>query len=94
MTDYTEINEKYQKLIDENGLGELFKYTGDADVWEIKQGYPSVAFSIHNKPRSVEWLIRTAFDCGRRQGNDEQLKRTMLRIEGLISPNYNELINP
>lgn len=92
MTDYTEVNEKFQKFIDENGLGDKFKFTGDHDIWEITECYHSIKFPIHNKSRTLKDLIYIAFQCGRQQGNYEQQKRTVKRFENLISPRYDETI--
>lgn len=92
MTDYTSINEKFQKFIDENELGKMFRYTGEGDIWELQFGYPPTTFPIHNKSRTIKDLIYIAHECGRRKGNDEQLTRTVKRFENLISPNHHEQI--
>jgi hypothetical protein len=92
MTDYTDMNEKFQKFIDENELGKLFGYTGKDDTWEYKGSYPAIRFYIHNKPRTIEWLIRIAFDCGQHKGVDDQINRTVRNFKDLISPTYQEFI--
>ena len=92
MTDYTKINEEFQKFIDANELDEHFKYTGENDYWEYIGGYPAQRFFIHNKSCSIESLINVAYNAGQINGRKDQLNRTMMRFQDLISPDYNESI--
>ena len=86
MTDYTEVNEKYQQFIDENKLGELFKYTGEGDSWEYVGSYPSVRFSVHNKPRTIEWCIKIAYLCGCKNERQAQIEMSVNAFRNLITP--------
>jgi hypothetical protein len=92
MSDYTELNETFQKFIDENNLGELFRYSGDKDYWEFIGGYPGQKFTVHNLGTSISGLIITAYRAGQINGRKDQLNRTMRRLRGLIEPSYNESI--
>ena len=92
MSDYTELNARFQKFIDENNLSELFRYSGEEDYLEFIGGYPKQKFTVHNLGTSISGLIITAYRAGQINGRKDQLNRTMNRLQGLISPNYNQSI--
>jgi hypothetical protein len=92
MVDYSERNEKFQKFIDESGLTNIFKFTGENDIWEYVGSYPHVKFIISNKSRNLETLLKITYDCGRLNERDEQIKFSVNAFENLITPPYSRQI--